>query len=102
MYVRWRDAADSHLYLGLVRRSAILGAGFMETTTTVMKRAELQEVGAPTGEGGLSLTRRGGTGGDETCGASAPVMQVRLVAAIGHWPLTVPSTRTSLPRGLTR
>lgn len=32
-------------------RSAILGAGLMETTTTVTKRAHLQEVGAPTAEG---------------------------------------------------
>ncbi|CAM9136778.1 unnamed protein product [Ectocarpus fasciculatus] len=51
------------------RRSSILGAGLMETTTTVMKRATLQEVGASTEEGG---GKRGlGSGGDG-------VMQVEL------------------------
>ena len=51
-------------------RSAILGAGLMETTTTVMKRATLQEVGASTEEGG----RRGR--GDGSGGGGGGVMQV--------------------------
>ncbi|CAN0343330.1 unnamed protein product, partial [Pylaiella littoralis] len=51
--------------------SAVLGAGLMETTTTVMKRATLQEVGASTEEGG----KRGHGGGR---GDSSGVMQVEL------------------------
>eukprot|EP00903_Cladosiphon_okamuranus_P008645 g8289.t1 len=42
------------------RRSAILGAGLMETTTTVMKRATLQEVGASTEEGSKRERGEGG------------------------------------------
>lgn len=46
-------------------RSSILGMGLVETTTTVMKRAELQEVGASTEEGerGRSGREDGGSGG---------------------------------------
>lgn len=56
-------------------RSAFLGMGLMETTTTVMKRAELQEVGAPTRERGFSPERRRRWSGDEPEGAGA-IMQV--------------------------
>lgn len=47
--------------------------GLMETTTTIIKRAELQEVGAPTGEG-RGGRGKGRAGGDEN-GADG-VMQV--------------------------
>lgn len=53
-------------------RSSILGMGLVETTTTVMKRAELQEVGASTEEG------ERGRGGRED--GSGGVLQVRIVA----------------------
>lgn len=52
-------------------RSSVLGLGLMETTTTVMKRAELQEVGASIQEGKV------GPGGREHGHGSDGVMQVK-------------------------
>lgn len=51
--------------------------GLVETTTTVTKRAELQQVGAPTGEG---VDRRERGGGDDY-GESTAVMQVRTLGS---------------------
>lgn len=56
-------------------RSSILGAGLMETTTTVMKRATLQEVGASTEEGG-GRRGLGGGGRRDGSGGGGGVMQV--------------------------
>lgn len=60
-------------------RSSVLGLGLMETTTTVMKRAVLQEVGASTAEGkeGQGQGRR-----QHAHHGSDGVMQVQLCASV--------------------